>query len=200
LVPSEVGEFVQSSWLESPILQFTNSKTAVDRNKEGSMTRKASVGCILTVVATLAIGVGRVTLAQGADPRVGTWKMNLTKSKFSPGPGPKELMLVYTAEPSGRMSLSLKGIDPEGKPINANQNIIMDEKDHPTTDNPNWDATSWKHVDARTYEVTRKKSGKVVQTGTNTVSADGKTLTLTQKGVSPAGTPNSTATIVFDKS
>jgi hypothetical protein len=164
------------------------------------MRRQAIVDCTLVVVITLTVGVGKVMLAQGADVRVGTWKMNLTKSKFSPGPGPKELTVVYTAEPSGGLSLILKGVDPDGKPINGKQNIIMDEKDHPTTDNPNWDTTAWKRVDARTYDVTRKKGGKVVQTATNSVSADGKTLTLTQKGVSPDGKPNSTATIIFEKS
>jgi hypothetical protein len=37
--------------------------------------------------------------------------------------------------------------------------------------------TSWKRVNAATFEITRKKAGKVVQTGTNTLSADGKTMT-----------------------
>jgi hypothetical protein len=35
---------------------------------------------------------------------------------------------------------------------------------------------------ANTYEVIRKKAGKVVQTSTNVVSKDGKTMTITTKG------------------
>jgi hypothetical protein len=110
----------------------------------------------------------------------------------------KELTVVFTAAPSG-MNISLKGTDPEGKPIDVKQTAILDEKDHPDTTNPDWDTSAWKRIDSRSYDVTRKKGGKVVQTGTSTVSADGKTLTLTQKGVSPDGKPNSTATVVFDK-
>jgi hypothetical protein len=164
------------------------------------MTRKAVANCTLIVVATLAVGVGKVILAQAADAHVGTWKMNVSKSKFSPGPGPKDMTLVFTAGSSGALTVVIKGTDPEGKPIEVKQDIIMDGKDHPDTGNPNWDTSAWKRVDSRSYDVTRKKSGKVVQTGTNTVSADGKTLTLTSKGVSPDGKPNSTATIVFEKS
>src|SRR5690242_12656994 len=112
------------------------------------MTRQTVVGCTLLVVATLAVAAGRVMLAQGADSHVGAWKMNAAKSKFTPGPGPKDMTLVYAAAPSGRMSLSVKGTDPQGKPITTSQNIIMDEKDHPATGNPNWDTEAWKRIDS----------------------------------------------------
>jgi len=49
------------------------------------------------------------------------------------------------------------------------------------------------------FEITRKKAGKVVQPGTNTLSADGKTLTVTSKGVSASGQPDSTSVLVYDK-
>jgi hypothetical protein len=39
----------------------------------------------LTAVLTVAFAVS----AQSADPWVGTWKVNLEKSKYSPGPPPK---------------------------------------------------------------------------------------------------------------
>jgi hypothetical protein len=152
--------------------------------------------CVASVVAVLS----PVVIAQ-TDPHIGTWKMNPAKSSFKPGPAPKALTLVYTAA-GGNMVVLLQGTDPEGKPINpekTTQTIVMDGKDHATPGNQNWDTSSWKRVDARTFEVTRKKNGKVVQTSTNTVSADGKTLTTNAKGVSPSGQPNSTNVAVYDK-
>jgi hypothetical protein len=163
------------------------------------MTRRAVVVCTLVIAGTMAVVVDRVMLAQGADPHVGTWKLNLAKSKFSPGPGPKALTIVYTADASGLVQTT-QGTDPDGKPINPPKLTIMfDGKDHPTPGNPNWDTTAWKRVDGRTFELERKKGGKMVNTATSTVSADGKTMTTTARGVSPQGQPNSTATLVYDR-
>ncbi len=42
--------------------------------------------------SALAILGPAVTLKpQAADPLIGTWKLNLAKSKFSPGPAPKSV-------------------------------------------------------------------------------------------------------------
>jgi hypothetical protein len=151
-------------------------------------------------VAFVVAVLSSAAVAQ-TDPHIGTWKMNARKSSFQPGPGPKALTLVYTAA-GDNLVVFLQGTDPAGKPINPDKNkqtITMDEKDHATAGNENWDTTSWKRVNANTFEITRKKKGKIVQTGTNTVSADGKTMTATSKGVSPDGQPNATNAIVYDK-
>jgi hypothetical protein len=157
------------------------------------------VQCVF--VASVVAVLSSVAVAQ-TDQHVGTWKMNPAKSSFKPGPAPKALTLVYTSAAGGNLVVLLQGTDPESKPINPDKNtqaITMDEKDHATTGNQNWDTTSWKRVNANTFEVIRKKAGKTVQTGTNTVSADGKTMTVTSKGVSPDGKPNSTSLAVYDK-
>ena len=153
----------------------------------------AGLACVVAVVSSAVV-------AQ-TDPHIGTWKMNPAKSSFTPGPAPKALTLVYTTA-GGNLVVLLQGTDPDGKPINPEKNtqtIVMDGKDHPTSGNANWDTSSWKRVNARTFEVTRKKHGHVAQTSTNTVSADGKTLTTNAKGVSPSGQPNSTSVTVYDK-
>ena len=47
------------------------------------------------------------------------------------------------------------------------------------TGNPTFDTISLKRIDTHTVEFTRKRAGKVVRTGTNVVSKDGKTRTQT---------------------
>ena len=153
------------------------------------------------VLLACAIAALPSVVAAKANPRVGTWTLNAAKSSFTPGPGPKALTLVYTATGENLVAF-LQGTDPADKPINPDktrQTITMDEKDHATAGNENWDMTSWKRVNATTFEITRKKAGKVVQTGTNTLSADGKTMTVTSKGVSVSGQPDSTSVVVYDK-
>jgi len=71
-------------------------------------------------------------------------------------------------------------------------------QNYPVTGNPDWDATWLKRIDANTVEFTRKKAGKVISTATIVVSKDGKTLTLTAKGVNAKGEKFSN-TGVFEK-
>ena len=64
--------------------------------------------------------------------------------------------------------------------------INFDGKDHPTK-TENYDTTAWKRISATTYEVIRKKAGKVVLTSINVISKDGRTMTITTKGVNADG-------------
>jgi hypothetical protein len=58
-------------------------------------------------------------------------------------------------------------------------NVAADGMDHAVTGHPYYDMVAIKVVDDRTVDETDKKAGKVVTTTTNTISADGKTLTFT---------------------
>jgi hypothetical protein len=62
-----------------------------------------------------------------------------------------------------------------------------DGKDAPVTGNPDADTIVMKRVSARVTETVYKKGGKVTLTNTRTVSADGKTLTVTQTGTNAQG-------------
>jgi len=60
--------------------------------------------------------------------------------------------------------------------------------------NPDADMVARTRVNANTVEMVSKKSGKVMTTQTSAVSTDGKTRTVTTKGVNAAGnTVNSVA-------
>ena len=96
------------------------------------------------------------------------------------------------------MKLTAKGTDGQGQPIDNQYTAKYDGKDYPVTGNPNWDSISLKRINANKVEFTRKKAGKVVGTGTRVVSKDGKTLTITAKGVNAKGEKTS-STAVYDK-
>jgi hypothetical protein len=74
----------------------------------------------------------------------------------------------------------------------------FDGKSYPITGAPAFDAATYKQVNNSTYESTRTKAGKAVQTTTNVLSADSETRTLTTTGVNEKGEQiNSVA--VYDK-
>lgn len=143
------------------------------------------VGGFVAVLVVSLLAISLPALAQGS-PFAGTWVLNVAKSKFSPGPPPKAQTSTYEAAGQG-VKVTVKGTGADGKPIAMEYTANYDGKDYPVKGNSDYDATALKSIDANTVEFTRKKAGKVVQTGTNVVSKDGKTRTVTTKGTNAQG-------------
>src|ERR1700680_2883331 len=68
-----------------------------------------------------------------ADPLIGTWKLDLSKSIFSPGPAPKSQIRAYQAVPGGGIKLTLTTIDVEGKSLSIDLPATPDGKNYPIT-------------------------------------------------------------------
>jgi hypothetical protein len=142
--------------------------------------------------------LGVFLLASGVfagDNWIGTWKLNAAKSKVS-GPAPQ--VVTWEAAADGAIKFSSTSTDGQGKAVHTSYTSKFDGKDVPYVGNPNADTASPNRVDANTYENTWKQGGKPTIEAKVVVSADGKTLTVTQKGKdAKGGAVNST--LVFDK-
>ena len=144
--------------------------------------RRVGVTTVLAV-AVLAMAAA----AQSKDPFVGTWRLNVAKSKYTPGPGPKSTVATYEAAGQG-YKVSVKTEPASGPVQQYSYSTNLDGKDVPMTgNNPNADTVSVKRIDALTLELVNKKGGKVTTTQRNVVSADGKTRTVTTTGTDGAG-------------
>ena len=142
--------------------------------------------------------------AMGADMLVGTWKLNVAKSKYSPGPAPKSNMVKFGAMNGGIM-LVADGVDSQGKKTHNEYMAKYDGKDNPTKPmldgkaNPNAaDAVAYKKIDDSTYEATTKLKGKVLTIARHVISKDGKTRTVTTTGTNAQGQKVNDIT-VFEK-
>lgn len=133
------------------------------------------------------------------DAVIGTWTLNPAKSKYDPGPAPKSNTLTFAVAGDG-IKVTAKGQDAAGNPTSTEYTAKYDGKDYPLTlvGSPDYDHVSLKRIDAFRADGTRKKAGKVVQTYTRVVSADGKTLTLTVDGTDSKGRKVHNV-IVYDK-
>src|SRR5216684_121393 len=137
---------------------------------------------VLTFI-TLVVGVTMCFAA--ANPTLGTWKLNESKSKLSPGL-PKNLTVVYEAA-GENMKGTIDGVDAQGKPTHNEWTGKFDGKDYPVTGDPNSDTRAVKEIDAHTLELTVKKGGRVTMSGKNVVAPDGKSRTLTATGTDASG-------------
>ena len=142
--------------------------------------------------------------AMGADMLSGTWKLNVAKSKFTPGPPPKSNTVKIESAGDG-IKFTADGVDSQGKKTHNEYTAKFDGKDSPmkpTLDgapNPNAaDAVSWKKIDDSTYEVTNKLKGKMLTVAKHVISKDGKTRTVTTTGMNAQGQKVDTTT-VFEK-
>ena len=144
------------------------------------------LGILTLSVALVLIGQVDWAAAQAADPAIGTWELNVSESKYSPGLPPKSETRTY--EVTGEsVKFASKGIDAEGKPTLVQINGNYDGKDYPITGSPDADAISYKRIDVSTLGFTQKRNNTVVGTGTRTVSKDGKVMTVIYMGTNAKG-------------
>jgi hypothetical protein len=137
------------------------------------------------VIAVVVIGIASGTaLAQSSDPLIGTWRLNVEKSKnmrFKSG--------TSTIERAGdgvKFTVNLVGAD--GTAHDWAFTAKYDGKDNPVTGNsPFGDTVALTRVDPQTTRITVKQGGKEMATQTINVSTDGKTRTTTTKGTDAKG-------------
>jgi hypothetical protein len=136
--------------------------------------------------------------AFAADPIVGTWKLDVAKSKFSSGQELKAATRVYS-EANGVYTLDQKMTGADGKEISYSVQY-SDGKDMKQAANgmTGLDTTHAKKINANTWDFDLKKDGKVVGHVHRVVSADGKTLTVHNSGMMVGGATGD-QTLVFTK-
>jgi hypothetical protein len=143
---------------------------------------KRRIGVFAALVLVLA--AGSVLLAQ-SNPFVGTWKLNVAKSKYDPGPAPQSSTRTWDA--AGMVMVN--GVNAAGKTTSYGYTIKDDGKEYPTMGAiPNTaDKITSKKMDANSYEAKFTKAGKQVEVTTFMVSDGGKTLTIHAKGTPEIG-------------
>lgn len=153
---------------------------------------------VLLFVGAVVLSLTVATTAQ-SSPLVGTWKLNIDKSKYNPGPAPKELTRTIVADGKS-VKYTFAGTSGDGKAISYGFTVKFDGKDYPVTGTiPNGaDSISFTSSDANHYVATQKKAGKVVATSTVSISADGKVTTVEINGTTADGKPEHD-TQVYDK-
>jgi hypothetical protein len=155
-----------------------------------------SIRKLLATSFMLAFAVA--AFAQPPQAAMGTWKLNVAKSKYSPGPSPKSMTVKFEPAGANGVKLTADGVDGQGQPIKSGYTANYDGKDYPMNGSPAADTVSLRRINDLTTERTDKKNGKVVATLTRVIAKDGKSFTVTTKGVNAKGEPVNNVS-VFEK-
>ena len=101
----------------------------------------------IAMLGTMLVGV----TAFAADAVVGTWKLDVAKSKFS-GTAPKSGTRVYT-EDAGRTTLDQKLVGADGKEMSMHADLTYDGKPHALTGNPDADSGTGKAINGSDHRL-----------------------------------------------
>ena len=135
---------------------------------------------VLSLLVVFSCG----SLFAQANPFVGTWKLNVAKSKFDPGPAPKSQTRTVVAQGDGA-TYTFDGVAADGKSFSYTFTVKYDGKDYPVTGTGmpgGADTIAIKLVGTNKGEATEKKGGKEVGKAEAEVSKDGKVTTVKLKG------------------
>ena len=140
---------------------------------------------LLTTTVAFAIPV----TAQKTDGFLGTWKLNVAKSKYEPAANaPKSALVKQVAVAGGGMKSTADGVDAQGKPTHTEVTTMFDGKSSAVKGATDANTTRvYKKIDDRTYEFVTSVNGKVTTTSRSVNSADGKTRTTTTTGKNAQG-------------
>jgi len=152
---------------------------------------------ILVSISAAVLWLAAASFLHAADPALGTWKLNVAKSKYSPGPVPKSANVTFEAS-GDAVKRTGEQIAADGKKSSLSYTAKMDGKFYPVTGSDLYDEISIKKIDDHNTEATMKRAGKLVANAKRSISSDGKSMTITISGTNAKGEKvNSVG--VFDK-
>ena len=138
------------------------------------------------MLMALALLLTTTAATFAANPLMGTWKLNESKSKFAPG-GAKNTTVTYAPAKGDMIKCTVDGVEKDGKPIHWTWVGKFDGQPYEIKGSPSFDRLTYKPVNDRTNRTTATKDGKVVMTGTITVAKDGKSRVVRLNGTDASG-------------
>ena len=127
-----------------------------------------------TIFTKTLIAVAITTVAAfGADNTLGTWKLNVAKSKYTPAPFPLKSLTITREASDGGVKVTTTGEQADGTQINASYTAKYDGKDVQVTGNSPYDTIAIKQVNANTLTDERKKTGGPFKATGRTVISNG---------------------------
>jgi hypothetical protein len=141
----------------------------------GRLTMRALMLATMTVLLT-------ATVSAADSPFLGTWKLNLAKSERDAALLKiQKRTVVYTADGSVIRAV----VTTDGK---AQTPVIYDGREHAVDSATGLYTHATSTASGRTLETELKKHGKVVGTRKNSLSADGRTMTVVMDVAQADGT------------
>lgn len=114
--------------------------------------------------------------AAGDDLVIGQWRLDVSKSKYSPGPGPKSETRTYRSTEDGIRAVIIR-THQDGQVQTIEYEANYDSVNH-VVGTPDYDAVRLTRVSAYTSEATLSHAGKLFGTARRTIAPDGMSMII----------------------
>jgi hypothetical protein len=144
------------------------------------------------ISATVSLRAAQAPSTTSEDYLIGTWLLDVAKSKYSPGPGPVTETRTYRRGPNGiEGTIQRRFADGRSDRI---EYVAEYDREYPVLGTEEYDHILLKRITARVAEAVLSHAGRVYGTARRVVDESGKTMTITFKREGSSGTTvNNTA-------
>ena len=115
--------------------------------------------------------------ATNQDPVIGQWRLDVSKSKYTPGPGPKSETRTYQLTGEGIKAVIVR-TDQNGRVETIEYGADYDSVNH-VIGTPDYDAVQLTRISAYVSEATLSHAGKQFGTARREIAKDGMTMVIT---------------------
>ena len=139
--------------------------------------RIAALALVLTTISIAPLRVDGQAPDPSKDPVIGTWQLDVSKSKYNPGPGPKSETRVYRWTGEGILAVTTR-THRDGRVEKIEYGADQDSINH-VMGTPDYDAVTLKRVNAFTSEAVLSHAGRLFGTARRVIAPDGMTMVIT---------------------
>lgn len=138
------------------------------------------------------------TALWAADPSLGTWKLNVKKSTFVPGPAFQSETRTYEQQQDG-VKVTIHTVNGKGREATSVFLTTPDGEQHLVSGSGgSVDSVGLKQINKFTAESVLMHAGKEIARTTRVISEDGNTMTITYNGFDPEGS-KVIYTLIYDR-
>ena len=132
----------------------------------------------LTALPLLLVFCWKAPAAGPDEPILGTWKLNLARSKYIPGPAPRSQTRTYRLQ-GDEIFVTIDTVDSKGRQQPRIEFPERDDgKEYPVKGSAIGDALTLKRINNYLAEATMTHGGTVVAVTRRIITDNGKTLML----------------------
>ena len=140
------------------------------------LVRQALVCTVAVLCAADPHLHGQTSTRPSQDLLLGTWRLDLAKSTYVPGPPPRSETRTYARDGDGvKGTIRRQRADGRKEVIEYRADF---DHEYPVTGTEAYDTIRLKRIDARTAEVVLSHAGRVYGRARRVISEDGLTLTI----------------------
>lgn len=161
-----------------------------------ALRRRTVIVMVLALANVGARAEQSPSASRAPDHLVGVWQLNIAKSRYFPGPGPKSETRTYTRDGENVEGV-IQRVFSDGRSERI-EYIANFDREYPVAGTEAYDHVVLKRIDEFTSEAVLSHGGRVYGIARRVIASDGKSMTITFRRENESG-PSVYNVAVYDR-